>query len=190
MKPRRSLAKRAGAFCRQRLIHRTAFLSLLLLVSACATPIGVVRLDTQDVYRSLTANVLSSTQPSDWSVQVLQRLNLFERFDQDPEAALAELRKTIQQQVSEDQLQDRLFTLSELSFLHGENSGRQEYYGASAVYAYAFLFPESGTPPDPLDPRRRLAADLYNLGLTKGLTRADQEEMIIENGQFLCHLAN
>jgi pimeloyl-ACP methyl ester carboxylesterase len=181
MKPRRSLAKRAGAFCRQRLIHRTAFLSLLLLVSACATPIGVVRLDTQDVYRSLTANVLSSTQPSDWSVQVLQRLNLFERFDQDPEAALAELRKTIQQQVSEDQLQDRLFTLSELSFLHGENSGRQEYYGASAVYAYAFLFPESGTPPDPLDPRRRLAADLYNLGLTKGLTRADQEEMIIEN---------
>jgi pimeloyl-ACP methyl ester carboxylesterase len=154
-------------------------LGLLVFVNACATPIGVVRLDTQEVYRGLTSNVLSAAKPSDWSVQVLQRLNLFHRFDQDPETALAELHKSIQQQVSEDQLQDRLFALSELSFFHAENSGRQEYYGASAVYAYAFLFPEIGTPPDPLDPRRRLAADLYNVGLTKGL--AKQGELIIEN---------
>ena len=34
-------------------------LCLLLLVSACATPIGVARVDTQSVYRSLTASVLS-----------------------------------------------------------------------------------------------------------------------------------
>jgi pimeloyl-ACP methyl ester carboxylesterase len=164
----------------QRLIHGIAFVSLLLLVAACATPVGVVRLDTQEVYRGLTSNVLSAGKPSDWSVQVLQRLDLFERFEQDPEAALAELHKTIQQQVTEDQLQDRLFALSELSFFRGEDSGRQEYYGASAVYAYAFLFPESGTPPDPLDPRRRLAADLYNLGLTRGLT-GNQGEMVIES---------
>ena len=29
----------------------------LLLVSACATPIGVARVETQSVYRSLTASV-------------------------------------------------------------------------------------------------------------------------------------
>jgi pimeloyl-ACP methyl ester carboxylesterase len=167
---------------RQQFIHGIAFVSLLLLVGACATPVGVVRLDTQEVYQGLTANVLSSAKPSDWSVQVLQRLNLFERFEQDPEAVLAALHKTIQQQLSEDQLQDRLFALSELSFFHAENSGQPAYYGASAVYAYAFLFPESGTPPDPLDPRRRLAADLYNLGLTKGLTQGpNQEEIVAEN---------
>jgi len=180
--------KRSAAFLRiarefrqQWLIRAIALVSLLLLANACATPIGVVRLDTQDVYRGLTASVLSTGRPSDWSVQVLQRRNLFAQFDQHPEAALAELHKTIQQSVSEDQLQDRLFALSELSFFHSENSGRQEYYGASAVYAYAFLFPESGTPPDPLDPRRRLAAELYNLAVTKGLTRPDQEELVIEN---------
>jgi pimeloyl-ACP methyl ester carboxylesterase len=165
----------------QQIIHRIILVGLLLLVSACATPVGVVRLDTQEVYQGLIANVLSSAKPSDWSVQVLQRLNLFGRFDQDPEAALAELHETIRQQVSEDQLQDRLFALSELSFFHAENSGQPSYYSASAVYAYAFLFPESGTPPDPLDPRRRLAADLYNLGLTKGLTAPNQEEIIVEN---------
>jgi pimeloyl-ACP methyl ester carboxylesterase len=164
------------------LIRAIALVGLLLLANACATPIGVVRLDTQEVYRDLTASVLSNAQPSGWSVQVLQRLNLFERFNRDPEGALAELHKTIQQQVSEDQLQDRLFALSELSFYHAENSGQPSYYGASAVYAYAFLFPESGMPPDPLNPRRRLAADLYNLALTKGLTgRENQDEIVIEN---------
>ena len=178
---RRASFLRLPPFWRQRFIHGIAFVSLLLLGQACATPVGVVRLDTQEVYRGLTASVLSTGRPSDWSVQVLQRRNLFAQFDQHPEAALAELHKTIQQQVSEDQLQDRLFALSELSFFHGENSGSQEYYGASAVYAYAFLFPESGTPPEPLDPRRRLAADLYNLAITKGLTRPDQEELVIEN---------
>ena len=85
---------------RQQFIHGIAFVSLLLLVGACATPVGVVRLDTQEVYQGLTANVLSSAKPSDWSVQVLQRLNLFERFEQDPEVVLAALHKTIQQQLS------------------------------------------------------------------------------------------
>jgi triacylglycerol esterase/lipase EstA (alpha/beta hydrolase family) len=162
------------------LIHRTVLLSLLVFVNACATPIGVVRLDTQDMYRGLTANVLSTGEPSDWSAQVLQQLNLYGPFDQDPKTALAALHRSIQKQVSEDQFQDRLFALSELSFFHGENSGRQEYYGASAVYAYAFLFPESGSPPDPLDPRRRLAADLYNLGVTRGLSRPNDEEIVVE----------
>lgn len=169
------------AFARQPLIHRIALVSLLIVVAGgCATPIGVVHLNTQEVYRTLTASVLSTGEPSDWSKQVLQQLNLYRLFDQDPEAALAALHQSIQKQVSEDQLQDRLFALSELSFHHGENSGRQEYYGASAVYAYAFLFPESGSPPDPLDPRRRLAADLYNLGVTKGLSRRNEEEILVE----------
>lgn len=100
------------------LIHRTVLLSLLVFVNACATPIGVVRLDTQDMYRGFTANVLSTGEPSDWSAQVLQQLNLYGPFDQDPETALAALHRSIQKQVSEDQLQDRLFALSELSFFH------------------------------------------------------------------------
>jgi len=174
-----------SALWRQQFIHGSALAGLLILVAACSTPIGVARVNTQEVYRELTANVLSTAKPSDWSTQVLQRLNLFEQFHRDAEATLAELHKTIQRQVSEDRLQDRLFALSELSFFHAEHSGRREHYLASAVYAYAFLFPEKGTPPDPLDPRRRLAADLYNQGLTKGLTVSDEEEVVLKDETIL-----
>ncbi len=170
-----------SAFRRRPLFHCIGLIGLLVLVAACSTPIGVVRGNTQQVYYALTENVLSAGIPSSWSNQVLQRLNLADRFEDDPEAALGELRKTIRQPASEDRLQDRLFALSELSFFHAEHSGRHAHYLASAVYAYAFLFPENGTPPDPLDPRRRLAADLYNQGVTKGLTESDREEVVLEN---------
>jgi pimeloyl-ACP methyl ester carboxylesterase len=60
---------------------------------------------------------------------------------------------------------DRLFALAELSFLYAEQVQRQDYYLASAVYAYAFLFRKDGAIDDPLDARTRLAADLYNFGL-------------------------
>lgn len=151
--------------------------AVALLVAACATPIGVTRGTTEETYRALTVSVLSVGKPSDWSTQVLHRSNLFERFGDDPEATLAELRKTFERRVTPD----RLFALSELSFLHAEQSGKRQHYLAAAAYAYAFLFPEDGTPPpDPLDPRRRLAADLYNLGLTRGLASPDREEVVLE----------
>lgn len=68
---------------------------LLVLVHGCATPIGVVRGSIQGTYHNLTANVLSAGNPSSWSMQVLQRANLFESFGDDPEGALGALRKTI-----------------------------------------------------------------------------------------------
>jgi pimeloyl-ACP methyl ester carboxylesterase len=56
-----------------------------------------------------------------------------------------------------------------MSFLYAERDNRQDYYLASAVYAYAFLFQKDGAIDDPLDSRTRLAADLYNFGLARGL---------------------
>ena len=151
-----------------------------LLASACATPIGVARLSTQETFHDLIANVLSTGKPSDWSTQVLQNLNLFDKFDQNPEATLDELHKTIQQPVSEDRLQAGLFALSELSFFHAERSGETKRYLAAAVYAYAFLFPESGARRDPLDPRARLAANFYNQGLVHGLASPEGQEVVLE----------
>lgn len=156
-------------------------IGIVLLASGCATPIGVVRGATQDIHYALTANVLSAGQPSSWSNQVLQHLNLYERFQEDHEAALQELRKILNAAVTPD----RLFALAELSFHHAEQSGKNEHYLAAAVYAYAFLFPEDNTPqPDPLDPRRRLAADLYNLGLVRGLDSPDGEEVLLREGKY------
>jgi pimeloyl-ACP methyl ester carboxylesterase len=156
----------------------------LFLLSACATPIGVARLDTQHAQQLLTANALSTGAPSSWSSQVLQRNGLYDRFWWDTAATLAELHELAKQQVEEERLQDRLFALAELSFLHAERSGASEYYLAAAVYAYAFLLPENGASVRSLDPRLRLAADLYNRGLARGLASPDGSEVVLKAGTY------
>lgn len=151
-----------------------------LILSGCSTPIGVVRGTPQEIHYGLTANVLSAGELSSWSSQVLQRNNLLERFKAEPEATLNELRKILAQPSSEERVQDRLFALAELSFFHAEKTGRSDHYLAATAYAYVFLFPEKGNHADPLDPRVRVAADLYNLGLTKGLASPDGQEVTIK----------
>jgi hypothetical protein len=76
-------------YLRQGIVRFVALYLLLGLVAGCVTPIGVVRGTTQQTYYALTANVLSAGEPSSWSQQVLQRNDLFERFENDPSAALA-----------------------------------------------------------------------------------------------------
>ncbi len=145
-------------------------LCALLLAAGCAAPVGVRRVDARSVHRSLTANILSTGEPSAPSIQTLNRSNLFDRFRDDPAGALAELRARY---LADPQPVD-LFALAELSFVHAERGGGRPFYLASAVYAYGFLFPGRGKPvPDPFDPRLRLAADLYNRGLTAGLASED-----------------
>ena len=151
----------------------------LLLASACATPIGVVRGDPQSVYRALTSSVLSTGEPSASTAQVLHRRGLATRFEDEPEAVLTELRGT-----GVGLSRDRLFALAELSFAHADKAKKREYYLASAVYAYAFLLPdEPARDADPIDPRMRLAADFYNLGVTLGLSAPDEPHVILEAGE-------
>ena len=141
-------------------------LALALLALACAAPVRVTRVDARSVHRVLTSSVLSNGEPSASTRHVLQRLALRERFESQPEAALAELHAGLDP--SGDR--GRIFALAELSFLHGEQSRKREYHLAAAVYAWAFLFPgEGGTLPERTDPRLRLACDLYNRGLTAAL---------------------
>jgi hypothetical protein len=61
----------------------------LLLATACATPIGVVRGTPQSVYRALTSSVLSTGGPSGPTAQVLHRRGLATRFEDEPEVVLA-----------------------------------------------------------------------------------------------------
>jgi pimeloyl-ACP methyl ester carboxylesterase len=141
-----------------------ALIAVLALLSACATPVGVSKGDTQSMYHTLTRSVLSAGEPSALTEQTLRRLGLTERFEDDPEGTLRVLRGT-----GADLSRDRLFALAELSFLYAERESKQEHYLAAAVYAYAFLFESPWTSETALDPRSRLAADLYNLGLGHGL---------------------
>jgi hypothetical protein len=88
-------------------------------------------------YQSLTANVLSAERPSSFASRELINLNLYQRFEDEPEKALAEMHSGLAPKGDED----RVFALAELSFVHAQNSGERIHYLASAVYAYAFLFP-------------------------------------------------
>ena len=86
---------------------------------------------------------------------------------------------------------DTLFALAELSFHHAEQAGKNEHYLAAAIYAYAFLLPEDGTPqPDPLDPRRRLAADIYNLGWFEAWIRRMAKKSCFARENTTCLLAS
>jgi pimeloyl-ACP methyl ester carboxylesterase len=153
--------------------------ALALAVSACATPVGVVRGTTEQVHLELTGNVLSVGRPSEWSTQVLHRNDLFDAFEKDQAAALAELHRRLQQRVTVE----RLFALAELSFLHAQESGKREYYLAAAAYAYAFILPErEESPIRPIDPRGRLAVDLYNLGVARAFATSEGEEVKLEPG--------
>ena len=156
-------------------------LILVFVISACATPIGVRYVEPRVAHHTLTANVLSAERPSSFTSRELINSNLFQRFENEPEKALAEMHAGLAPTGDED----RVFALAELSFVHAQNSGERSYYLASAVYAYAFLFPgKHGTPPKGIDPRLRWAADIYNQALTRAAMLDGQEYPVPRGGQF------
>lgn len=70
---------------------QTWLAGLALFVSACATPIGVNYVEPRIAYHSLTANVLSTETPSSFTSRELVNTNLYQRFEHEPEKALAEM---------------------------------------------------------------------------------------------------
>ena len=154
---------------------------LALIASACATPIGVHYVDRSVAYHSLTGNVLSTERPSSFSARELVNLNLYQRFEEDPVGALAEMHAGLAATGDED----RIFALAELSFFYANSSGDRSYYLAAAVYAYAFLMPgQHGTPPKGIDPRLRWAADIYNQALTQAAKSQDGAYVMPMGGTF------
>ncbi|MFM8410656.1 MAG: esterase/lipase family protein [Alphaproteobacteria bacterium] len=136
-------------------------------------------------YREMTANALSSGRASEWARTTANEWGLLEVFDERPEEALEKLRQV---EASGRGGRQELFALSELSFEHAEHGGGRSWYLASAVYAYAYLFASSGsdgTPAlDPLDPRTRLAADLYNRAVTAAFRVRGTDQVAVEPGSF------
>ncbi len=145
-----------------------------LALGACATPISVKRVDSAAAHRALTANVLSTGNPSPFSMQILQRLGLEERYGEDPESVLRELHAA---SFGDDYEAGRRFLLAELSLHHAQRGGGPSWQLAAAVYSWAFLFPTDRSGPNPFDPRTRVAVDLYNRGITEGLREGDRIEL-------------
>jgi hypothetical protein len=169
-------------------------IALLMLggLVACATPVGVRKVDHGSIRQVLTENAISANVPSISSRQVMRRLGLSENVRHDPEQSLELLHDLTMREMTDD----RLFALSEYSYLHATvlqrtcNRGHMEarrsrtyrgrnapplaecakarsYFVAASMYAFVFLFPEdSRPPPSGFDPRLRVAVDIYNLAIT------------------------
>jgi hypothetical protein len=155
-------------------------LVLALLAGACATPVGVSTASPRTIHRYLTQSALSADRPSTFSMIELRRYDLMVTFEKDPDAALKRLHELA---LEAGLPSEGLFALAELSFLRAEDTADPGRYAAAAFYAYAFLFPEDGRDPlDPLDPRSRIAADLYNRGLASAFRRGDTGEVLMREG--------
>jgi len=158
---------------------------ILAGLSACGSPIRVKRTSAPVAYREQTANVLSSSRASEWARTTANEWGLLEVFDAQPQAALEKLREIV---VSGRGGRQELFALAEFSFEHAEHGGGRPWYLASAVYGYAFLFASTdadrSSALDPLDPRTRLAADLYNRALTEAFQVRGTGQVAIEPGIF------
>ena len=150
-----------------------------LVLTGCQTPIGVTRVDPLTVHQQLTKNVLSAHVPSIFTENVLHQYDLAETFAWRPETALAKLHAILLQETIRS---EEAFALAELSFLHAEQEKEREYFLASALYAFLFLFPDDHKQiPNPFDPRLRIASDLYNRGLTSAFASVDGSHVLLQS---------
>jgi hypothetical protein len=171
----------SGVFSRP--VVRAGVVAVLVAVlSGCGVPVRVSREDPEAVARDLTESVLTTGRPSLPTENVLHRWGLTGRYADDPERTLGFLHKAFIEGQGDTR---ELYALAELSFAHAGEARKREYFLASAVYAWAFLFPDHGSAaPGWLDPRVRVAADLYNRGLTAGFAAADAETVEIRDGTY------
>jgi pimeloyl-ACP methyl ester carboxylesterase len=164
-------------------VSAIALLALALVLAACASsPVGVTQIDPSDVHRRLTRSALSTRQLSLETHNVLLEADLDALYDDNPEKALERLHDLA---VSGSGGPPQLFAAAEASFLYAERTGKRPYYLAAALYAWAYLFPEDPSEaPSPFDPRFRLAANLYNRGLTSTLSDTENRQIILNSGSL------
>jgi pimeloyl-ACP methyl ester carboxylesterase len=166
-------------------------LALIYCLVGCATPIGVKKVGTRKAYQEINANVLNGEGLSDETKIVLHRFDLLELFKKDLSATIASIHK----KAIQDTRRGLRFALSELCYSHGEklletdrqdNTGRKgrasDYFLMSAIYAYQYLFGPAVGATRPYDHRFRVACDLYNRALGKGLATGEDGRIEFLNG--------
>lgn len=142
----------------------SASAGLLLLLAACATPVQVDRVDLRSAYDELNRTALSSDQLSEVTRTVLRRAALLDYFGGQPDATITALRA---QAIASGMPWQDLYALSEMSYYEGRRTKSKAMLLASALYAYAVLFPAGDAPrPSPYSAQFLHAADFYNLALT------------------------
>ena len=163
-------------------MRNAVFVFVLVLAAGCAAPLRVQRVAPGEFYRSQVSNAISSGDVSEFTRIVLRRQDLLDRYKEEPDRSIADLRESIIQGVGG---RDEIFALAELSLYRALIDDSKPNYMAAALYAYAFVFPDNPSEAsDALDPRTRLACDIYELALAEGLEDKKTKSVVPRAGVF------
>ncbi len=156
---------------------------LLFALVACSAPVNVDRVDLRTAYDGLNRTALSSDQLSEATRTVLRRAALFEVFNYRPDDAITALRA---QAIVTGMRWPDLYALAELYYYVGRRTKSKAMLLASALYAYAVLFPAGDADrPSPYSGQFLHAADFYNLALTQVLSGAGAEGVAkLQSGRY------
>lgn len=153
----------------------------VLFLAGCATPIGVTQVSPRDFYKDSMESPLTAGVSSNGTNIVLQRFDLAKEFEHKPASVIEQLND----KALHDERRDILYALAELCYLYGERLVKSsetaeqyrapDYFLLASVYAYLFLLDDRAEPPPNIfDLRTRIACDLYNFALWRGMaTRWD-----------------
>lgn len=165
-------------------------LACFLILSSCATPIGVSRVTPEEAYQIAHRTPLSGDENSNAALAILQRHDLSALYEKNPGEALSKL----YEHALKDDRRDILFALAELYYSWAKTlpvktdsstslPKAADAYLQSAIYAYLFLLSPGSDPlPNAYDNRFREACDLYNNGVAQGFLGDDQESLEFTNG--------
>ncbi len=153
---------------------------VILMAGGCATPVGVTSAGRNYAYPQIDRSALGSAMYSSATATVLHRHDLERVQEKSPVRCLVRLHQI----ACNDNRRDTLFALSEIAFMLGKEGRRvkvdgrtlapENFFAASAVYAYLFLLGEGGeAPPDAYDRRFRMACDFYNRSLGSIIARRE-----------------
>ena len=144
------------------------------MLCACSAPVTVDRVDMRSAYEELNRTALSSDQLSEATRTVLRRAGLLDTYDSQPDAVITALRV---QAIATGMRWPELYALAELNYDLGRRTKSKPMLLASALYAYAVLFPSeaSADRPSPYSGQFHHATAFYNLALTQVLSGAGAE---------------
>ena len=171
------------------LISVALMFACALVVSSCATPAGVRKINPRAAYQDTVANPLNDAVLSDDTKVVLDRFDLYRKFKSSPAAAIADLHA----KALCDGRRDILYALAEISYLYGEDlhesflpgsrKAAPDYFLLSAVYAYIYILGDMREPPPAAyDHRFRTACDLYNFSLWRSLSNGNGGRLVLPEG--------
>ena len=142
-------------------------LGLAVLLSGCASRIGISRVGLREQFKRMNRNSLIAKMPSERTMLYLNQYGLKKAWEDNSLALLKQLDAELRTQPT----RDLLFVLIELSYLEAEKRKLQspeaaKLYLSCAAYSYAYLFNEQlGPLPSVFHPHSRLACEFYNRSL-------------------------